>query len=468
MPKPKNKKKIFIDKKNAVSFQLVHRSQQVCGGQRQKHFLIFMLKPQDPLAADSEAPQRVLQPVHKVKEEERAHGVFYEDEYNYLQHLKDRTKVEHDWSEADRFILEAEERQKQLKLPSDVFGTLGEEEEVGLLNKAAPVGLDLSLDPEVVAAMDDDFNFEDPDNEFGDDFVMEMMGGAGDEDGDEADDEDDEWEDDSDCMGGRSEDEEDDQCPSLCSWNAEETATAKFTTYSMSSSVMRRNDNLSTLDSKFEEFMTQYDEAEEGALEGEEIEGNLEETSKRMEDLLMENEKEKATRRQQLDREREIQKNSLLERSDEEDEMVEIQVEEKEGEKWDCESVLSTYSTLYNHPKLISEPKLSKIQLSSKTGIPLGVLGRGLTAQALKQLGAEDSDPEDDLMSLKSKISELSVRPQHETLEEKKARKANLKQFRRERRSEKKSNTQAFKSEKMKQEKILLNTKNNLQGVKIC
>ena len=29
MPKPKNKKKVFIDKKNAVSFQLVHRSQQV-------------------------------------------------------------------------------------------------------------------------------------------------------------------------------------------------------------------------------------------------------------------------------------------------------------------------------------------------------------------------------------------------------------------------------------------------------
>ena len=397
--------------------------------------------------------------------------MFYDDEYNYLQHLKDRNKVEHDWSEADRFILEAGERQRQLQLPSDVFASRGEEEEVGLLNKAAPVGLDLSLDPEVVAAMDDDFNFEDPDNEFNDDFVMQMMGGEGEDDGEEGDEEDDdsEWEDDeSDCMGGRSADEEDDEVPSLYSWNGEETATAKFSTYSMSSSVIRRNENLSLLDSKFEEFMTQYDEAEEGALEGEEIEGFVEETSGRMKDLLMENEKEKATRRQELQREREIQKNSLLERSDEEEELEEIEVEEK-GEKWDCESVLSTYSTLYNHPKLISEPKVNKIQLSSKTGIPVGVLGRGLTAQALKQLeDADDSAEEEDLMSLKSKISELSVRPQHETLEEKKARKANLKQFRRERRSEKKSNTQAFKSEKMKQEKIMLNTKNNLQGVKIC
>ena len=29
MPKPKNKKTAFIDKKHAVSFHLVHRSQQV-------------------------------------------------------------------------------------------------------------------------------------------------------------------------------------------------------------------------------------------------------------------------------------------------------------------------------------------------------------------------------------------------------------------------------------------------------
>ena len=50
----------------------------------------------------------------------------------------------------------------------------GEEEAVGLLNKAAPRGLDLSLDPDIVAAMDDDFNFDDPDNEFDDDFVMQL------------------------------------------------------------------------------------------------------------------------------------------------------------------------------------------------------------------------------------------------------------------------------------------------------
>lgn len=43
--------------------------------------------------------------------------------------------------------------------------------------------------------------------------------------------------------------------------------------------------------------------------------------------------------------------------SDEED-LHRLVVTAREREKWDCESVLSTYSNTYNHPKLISEPKV--------------------------------------------------------------------------------------------------------------
>ena len=64
---------------------------------------------QDPLAADDTVGQMVLKKstlpkelVNEAKEEERKFGVFYEDNYNYMQHLKDRNVVEHDWSEADR------------------------------------------------------------------------------------------------------------------------------------------------------------------------------------------------------------------------------------------------------------------------------------------------------------------------------------------------------------------------------
>jgi len=449
MPKPKNKKSAFIDKKNAVKFQLIHRSQQ------------------DPLAADADANQMVLQPVtEKVKEEERAHGVFYDDEYNYLQHLKDRTKVEHDWSAADRFIMEADEKRKQdnLRLPSTVFGTKGQEEEVGLLNKAAPTGLDLSLDPDIVAALDDDYDFDDPENCLDDDFVMNAMGGEHDELSDE-----DEWEDescsdiDSDCGGGRS--EEDDEVPSLLSWAGEETGT-KFTNYSMSSSCIRRNNQLSLLDDKFDKFMDQYGDLEEGALEGEEIEGTMEEAGDRMKQLVEENAHEKALARQQLLREREIMMRHTVENSESDSEMEEIIVKEKK-ENWDCESFLSTYSNLYNHPKLISERKPDHIKLSTKTGIPKNVLGRGLTANALKMLDMETGVLDDEVESVKSKMSEFSIRPKHETSEEKKARKQGLKQLRKERREEKKANTVAFKTEKSRQEKINLNLK-NIQGIKIC
>ena len=141
-------------------------------------------------------------------------------------------------------------RRMNLKLPSQVFASKGREEDVGLLNKAAPVGLDLSLDPDIVAALDDDYNFEDPDNEFGDDFIMQLN-----EEGDDIEEEgsEEEWEDaDSDDLGGgRSDDEEDDEVPSLLSWTGEETRT-KFTNYSMSSSVIRRNKQLSLLDDQFD------------------------------------------------------------------------------------------------------------------------------------------------------------------------------------------------------------------------
>jgi protein LTV1 len=79
----------FIDKKKAITFQLVHRSQH------------------DPLIADDTAGERVLAPldvsavdlrtssffgslkVDQRKLEQKKFGIDYDDEYDYLQHLKD-------------------------------------------------------------------------------------------------------------------------------------------------------------------------------------------------------------------------------------------------------------------------------------------------------------------------------------------------------------------------------------------
>uniref|UniRef100_A0A1B6EFD0 Protein LTV1 homolog n=1 Tax=Clastoptera arizonana TaxID=38151 RepID=A0A1B6EFD0_9HEMI len=125
---PKNKKK-FIDKKNAITFHLVHRSQQ------------------DPLTADENAPQHVLLPAlgstersktlkedrSKRKEEQLKYGIYFDDDYDYLQHLRDPNVVAV-WEQSESLN---QEQTSKLKLPSSVFAS-EIEEDVGLLNKAAP------------------------------------------------------------------------------------------------------------------------------------------------------------------------------------------------------------------------------------------------------------------------------------------------------------------------------------------
>ena len=356
-------------------------------------------------------------------------------------------------------------------LPSTVFATEGEEEEVGLLNRAArTTGLDLSLDPDVVAAMDDAkaVGEGEEDDEMEDDFVGQLMEER--EDGDWEDESGEEGSDmDSDFGGGRSEEEEGDEVGSLKSWGEEETAT-KFTNYSMSSSCIRRNAQLTLVDDKFERFFDGYNEGEEGALEGEEIEGALGEDDRRMDDLLRIHQHDKETVQQRYQRGKEVSMSTLLEGEGEDMEEVVLPMGASEArrEQWDAETILTTYSTLYNHPKLISEPRRpSPIVLSTKTGIPKDTLGRGLTAAALKQLDLETREQDEDAMTIRTRITELSIRPKHETKEERKSRKSEVKEMRKERRVEKKANTEAFKSEKSRQEKVNINVRNNFQGVKI-
>nr|BAM18777.1 similar to CG7686 [Papilio xuthus] len=152
--------------------------------------------------------------------------------------------------------------------------------------------------------------------------------------------------------------------------------------------------------------------------------------------------------------------------------MMTVEVEPKE--RWDCETILSTYSNLYNHPKLIEEPK--KIAINAKTGIPKDTLGKDnkLTLKTLAKFNAQqehDNSSDDDghtqAETVLSTLSVLSIRPKDESPEEKKERKRLLKEYRKERRIEKKANKEAFKEEKKRQEKIMLNNKNNVQGNKI-
>lgn len=40
----------------------------------------------------------------------------------------------------------------------------------------------------------------------------------------------------------------------------------------------------------------------------------------------------------------------------EDNDLEQLIVDARERDKWDCESILSTYSNIYNHPKLIPDP----------------------------------------------------------------------------------------------------------------
>ncbi|CAH0760159.1 unnamed protein product [Diatraea saccharalis] len=372
---PKAKKK-FIDKKRALTFNLVHRSQR------------------DPLAADETAPQRVLVPVNATvppkkekdpeltleqrKEEQMKYGIFFDDDYNYLQHLKDTREVTmvlqpkstHKRKEKEPTANETDEIEttksamETLKLPSSVFAS-EVEEDVGLLNKAASQGLCLELDPEVVAALDEDFDFDDPDNQLEDNFIELAMG-------DDAGDDDDQGSDgDSMSDGCNSEkafasdldsdddsDQQDGHKGRMPSWNDKEETKSRFSQYSMSSSVIRRNQGLSLLDGRFEKMFAEYDDTEVGALDLEEIEGFMPESH----DMLLRaaEEFEESRRRHQLERDKEIARMRRLEEISEESDEELMTVEVKPKQQWDCESILSTYSNLYNHPKIIEEPKVSK------------------------------------------------------------------------------------------------------------
>ncbi|XP_015113218.1 protein LTV1 homolog [Diachasma alloeum] len=479
---PKGKTKKFIDKKNSVTFHLVHRSQQ------------------DPLAADETAPQRVLVPVdapqsskpdkksgdpQKRKEEQQKYGIFFDDDYDYLQHLKDVSKLPVEWSMVEN-PNDKKNADKKINLPSSVFAS-DVEEKVGLLNKAAPIsGPRIDLDPDIVAAMDDDFDYDDPENQLEDDFFALANGGEDEGEFDEAEEDEYDSADESDVSSGHMavSDEERDEVGSLngpqFSFKDEETKS-RFTEYSMSSSVMKRNEQLTLLDDKFERMFAAYDEVEIGALDCEEIEGYVAPDSAIVIQCAEEFEKQQ---REATENVTKLMKDRLKileynESSSEGEEGLErLAVEPREKEKWDCESVLSTYSNIYNHPKLIVEPKgLGKIKLHSKTGIPKDVLDQKsgkLTAKSLALLDREYDlahgkpvGPVSIAETMKSTLSILSTRPKDETPEGRRDRKRAIKEYRKERRLERKANTEAFKEEKKRQEKIMLNNQQNVQGNRI-
>ena len=146
--------------------------------------------------------------------------------------------------------------------------------------------------------------------------------------------------------------------------------------------------------------------------------------------------------------------------NDEDDEEIFAQFEKKPKNEWDCESVISTYSNIYNHPKLIQEEQnqkqknKQKIEINTKTGLPVGIF-----------IEKKDKDLKSELENIDT-INLNNIRNKNETAEEKKARKKEVKHIRKSRREEKKNNKLVFKNEYKKQEKMNMNTAVQ-QGIKM-
>eukprot|EP00126_Sphaerothecum_destruens_P001949 Sdes_comp15392_c0_seq1m4272 len=264
--------KPFLDKKKSVRFKLVHRSQR------------------DPLIADEESSRLVLQPCDELSKnkaikphktgtnlnEQFSQGIFFEDDYDYLQHLKESNQDEGVFIAAPHVL----EDKKALNLPSDVFQS-EKEEKIGLLHLAAPSsGPKLDWDPDIVGALDEDAEFC-SDFELEDDFILianqenpeldSKQGSSSNLYQDE------------DAYNSELEDEEDED------FEYEETRS-RFTNYSMTSSVMHRNEGLRNLDDHFEKILQEYDSDGIGGLDIDEIglpaSGNVENLDQMFDELL--------------------------------------------------------------------------------------------------------------------------------------------------------------------------------------
>ncbi|KAG0310678.1 hypothetical protein BGZ97_012415 [Linnemannia gamsii] len=289
-------------------------------------------------------------------------------------------------------------------------------------------------------------------------------------------------------------------------------AGASASTFSMSSSAMFRNENLTLLDERFDKIEREYesdsdDDEDEGTdFKGEELRKDFDSI---LDDFLdkfeivgskMVPRLEGATSENKLSTIR----NALLVDEGEEERSVattvggtrrpkknldedmatELQTDfrsraERMRDNWDVQTILSTYSNLDNHPGMIKEQPRRRIHIDPKTGMP--VVTEKLSKKALQRQAeaaaaaeaaakAENGDASDDEFDDEEDFDEEEAenlgakRNKAETKEEKKARKEAIKQEKKSRRETKKATKTAFANEKNRQEKVMKNLKKG-QGV---
>lgn len=150
---------------------------------------------------------------------------------------------------------------------------------------------------------------------------------------------------------------------------------------------------------------------------------------------------------------------SKQEEKTEKKELVTEDVEENKRIAWDCETILSTYTNIYNHPKLINIPP--KIKLNKK-----GIVIEEKEEDDEEEVKDESNDEGIDI-SDENTITISNLRSQNETPEERKARKKAVKENQRVRRQIKKATKEVFKEEQGRVSKSNVNITNQSRTIKL-
>ncbi|KAI0830773.1 LTV-domain-containing protein [Trametes gibbosa] len=246
--------------------------------------------------------------------------------------------------------------------------------------------------------------------------------------------------------------------------------------YSMSSSSMWRNEQLSVLDERFDQIQREYEDSDEEEEHGTSLDdldkapdllASREDFESMMDEFLEKFEVVAGKMRpvlpgtatEKLDAVRKglgqatMRDNAGRSDSEDDDMLMPLDLDDKK-DRWDCETILTTYSNLENHPRLIkarNSRSVPKIRLDPKTGLPSVVQEQSARRQPRAESSETDEDNED------SRPVRITVsRSKHETAEEKKVRKQAVKAERQARRSEKKVTRESYSKEVKRQVQSLV------------
>ncbi|CAG8472264.1 2048_t:CDS:2 [Paraglomus occultum] len=507
-------KKPFIDRKTAKHFHLVHRSQRdplINDAEASSHVLVEHIPSNlkgkvPPIQSDAQvdAENRIGQAA--------LYGIYFDDaEYNYMQHLKpigteagavfieaparkEKTKVfelllvGQNYSKEEEMeiidmgtslLASIEKKAAGVDLPPEVLPS-SSEIPLDVINQPAIPdelqGLQPDMDPslrEVLEALEDDAYV---DEDVGDDFFAQLQQANffADEEGgafkkkkervmevDEDDEDDEENENDEYDGGDISDNDENDR--QRDAWEREfrkfqkrkeqvkdrsDDKQSRMTGYSMSSSAMFHLDDI------FDDFLEKYEvlgNKMAPRLAGTSAIRALDTIRRELGEVVIEDEVDgKRTKRKKKE------------------EYVEIDLTSEgknKREAWDCQSILSTYSNLENHPTLIREERYRKIKIHPKSGMPIIEKMENVSAISKEEAknGYTDSlsDSEDSIESVEPRVNRGIARSRGEAADDKKKRKETVKAERRARRAEKKSHKRAFAREHTKQTKMVLRKENN-------